>query len=76
MLPASEIADEIVSATNIVTCGGYYECDPVAVEAVIQRDREELVREIADWLMSIETYHAAGWHVERKYLAKGAATDE
>lgn len=60
MRPADDVADEIVSAANIVTCGGYYECDPIAVTAIIEADRkqvrEEVAREVCEWLRAQDEF--------------------
>lgn len=90
MRPAIDVSDEIVSAANIVTCGGYYECDPDSVAAIIEADRIEqhnaTVREIVEWLRDQETKgfdrmrNAATATSERNYAAGAVAiqkaTDE
>lgn len=64
---AEEVAEEIVSAANIVTNGGYYEIDIDAVSVAVARFEAETrhtaqsdllaaMREAAEWLRAISTW--------------------
>lgn len=79
MRPASDVADDIVSAANIVTCAGYYECDPIAVTAIIEADRkqvrEEVVREVCEWLKNQDRFGEwgeAAYEIKREFLGEKA----